>query len=169
MKRENRSVSSRGFSLVELMFTMLIFAIILAFSTPSIIEWSTSLDYRSTARSIASALRQARSKAITMNRQHRVEFDASDLHRYRLTAGDRSASSNTWTSLQNWTELPRSVQLTETSLSSDATASPPCKTVEFNPNGMADQTTTSSIQVKDNTGKVHLTVQITNVGQITVR
>jgi prepilin-type N-terminal cleavage/methylation domain-containing protein len=72
--RSNKSVSCRGFSLIELLITIVLVGIISAVSIPSILSWKKSSVYKNEARTMVSMLREARSKAISTNIDQMLVF-----------------------------------------------------------------------------------------------
>jgi type IV fimbrial biogenesis protein FimT len=59
----------RGFTLVELMVTIALLAILLFAAVPSFTQWSRNNQLRSTTESLQNGLRLARTQAMTSNRQ----------------------------------------------------------------------------------------------------
>jgi prepilin-type N-terminal cleavage/methylation domain-containing protein len=111
--------SDKGFTILELLTVILIISTVFAIAIPSYVTWRQSVEFRTTARAIAAILRDARSRAILSNLQHRVEFETGvapappgPTGRYRMTQGDRAANSSTWgTAVQGWATTPNSVTL----------------------------------------------------------
>jgi prepilin-type N-terminal cleavage/methylation domain-containing protein len=103
--------SEKGFSLLELMIVIVFATVLAALAAPSFADWQRDLTCREVTRSIASTLRCARSRAISTNLEHRVEYDF-EKRRYRLMQGDRSINSSHWNTIVNdWTVLPPGVHL----------------------------------------------------------
>ena len=67
-------LSKQGFSMVELLLTICLMAILLAIAAPSVKSMIQSQEHKETARYIASMLRQARSTAIATNCPQMVIF-----------------------------------------------------------------------------------------------
>ncbi|MFM2447937.1 MAG: hypothetical protein RIS44_387 [Pseudomonadota bacterium] len=62
-------VKQSGFTLIELMVTITLLAILLMLAVPSFSQWSRNNQLRSTAESLQNGLRLARTHAMTSNRQ----------------------------------------------------------------------------------------------------
>ncbi len=58
-------MNKRGFTLMELMITIGIMAILMAFATPALVQWRQSAQIKEVARDILTGLRQARDMAVT--------------------------------------------------------------------------------------------------------
>lgn len=71
-------INKSGFTLIEILITIAMIAIVLAFSSPSINQWRQSSNNKAVARDILSSLRHARSVAITGNRDVEVSLDLDD-------------------------------------------------------------------------------------------
>lgn len=59
----------RGFSLIELMLTLAVMALLTLFATPSLSTWMSNNRVRTTAEALQNALRQAQSEAVDRSRQ----------------------------------------------------------------------------------------------------
>lgn len=103
----NSLLQHTGFSLVELIVVMAIIVIIMAISLPSFISWRESQQYRQAGNELAAALRAARSKSITTNRQVELEFSGNT---YRTRDGNRALASTSWTATP-WVTLQTGVSL----------------------------------------------------------
>jgi len=176
MNREKKAnVSQQGFTLLELIVVLAIAVTIFAMATPSYIRWRESVEYRTSAGNIAAVLREARSRTIVSNLQHRVEFEMSvppappgPTGRYRMTRGERAANSQTWiTVIQDWTAIPVSVTLSLI----DLTANPGNNSIDFNTSGtanIANLATAATITVRERTGTPRYTIEVSNVGRIRI-
>jgi prepilin-type N-terminal cleavage/methylation domain-containing protein len=116
-----------GFTLMELMIVVLITAVLSILAIPSFLQWRQNLEYRKTAREIASILREAKSRSIKTNLEHRVEFAATNIQ-YRMTQGNRSNNSTLWdTVVYEWAEPSSGVRI-------DANVN----TIQMNTNGTSN-------------------------------
>ena len=141
----------RGFSLIELLIAIVIAGVLAAIAFPSFMQWRQSLEYKEAARDIASILRDARSRAISRNLEHRVEFQIAN-RSYRLVRGDLASGSN-WntppsTVVLDWATLPASVSMNVIGSTNK----------EFNPNGTSS---TGSITILDSGGTTRYTITVT--------
>ena len=82
-----------GFSLVELVVVIAIIAIAAAMALPSFVQWREGLQYRQAGRDMTAFIRNARSRAISTNRQQRIELNIAN-RSYHLRQGDRAIFSN---------------------------------------------------------------------------
>lgn len=121
-----------GFSKTELLIVLAVVAIASALSIPSLQAFQMSLDYRQSAREIASTLRQARSLAVAMNREHKVEFDIPG-RQYRVKRGNRANQSTDWAAGE-WVTVPSGVALMRNKYCDNGSDT----SIEFNPNGTAN-------------------------------
>jgi prepilin-type N-terminal cleavage/methylation domain-containing protein len=137
--------SPKGFTLLELIMTLIILGIILAMAVPSFLQWRKNLAYRTTAREVVAALREARSRAITDNQPHQVIFDSVN-KQYRL------ADYTTWTSLTP-----------DVSLYTGPTTTP--YVVQYNPNGTSSGGT---INVQDLEGTQRFLIVVNSTGRVVV-
>ncbi len=160
MKRtgqEERSIlySSKGFTVNELLMSILIMSSVIMIMTPALIEWREILTCREATRAVVSALRVARSMAIAMNREHKVEFE-SEKRRYRILQGNRTDNSVDWnTIIQDWAFLPVGANLYAN-----------VSAIHLNTNGTANGGTVS-IQDSDRVTKYR--VVINSTGRIRVK
>jgi len=89
--------SQHGITLFELLTAMVILSLVCVLAIPYYSKWRKDIECREAAQNIVLLLREARSKAIAMNREHRVEFETLT-QRYGLRGGDKAAKSN-WSSV----------------------------------------------------------------------
>ena len=162
--------SNKGFSMLELITVLMLAATIAAVAIPSFVTWRQSVAFRTTAREISNILRDARSRTIVNNLQHRVEFQLIPIGRYRMTAGDRAANSDTWNipgsatlataTNPAWTPIPSSAKLVLTD-----------NNISFNPNGTANlAAASSSIFILESAGTAtRFTVRVDNTGRISIQ
>jgi prepilin-type N-terminal cleavage/methylation domain-containing protein len=129
--------SPKGFTLLELILVMTIMGIMFAMALPPYLSWRKNLEYKTTARAVVAALREARSRAITDNQPHQVIIDSAN-RQYKL------ADYTMWTSLAP-----------EVSLSTGASS-----TIQYNPNGTSNGGTIN-VQNLDGTNRFMINVSLT--------
>ncbi len=143
-----------GFTLLELLVVIALVLIISAVSVPVYSQWVNNLEYRTTARSVFHALREARSMAVATCLEHRVEFDPLN-RRYRVIRGNRGFNSNDWnTVIYDWRQCPPGVNFG---------ANIPA--IHLNPNGTANAGT---ISIQDGTHKTRYEVRVGRTGRIRI-
>ena len=138
--------SPKGFTLLELIMVMTVMGIICAMALPPYLSWRKNLEYRTTARGVVAALREARSRAITDNYPHQVIFDLVN-GQYRLTK--YPVDYATWTSLASDVILNTS----------------PTTTIQYYPNGTSSGGT---INVQDTVGTQHFQIVVNTTGRVVV-
>lgn len=154
--------SEDGFSMIELFVVIFLIGILAAMALPRFLEWRRNLEYQDAARGIFTVLRNARSSAISMNRQYRLELDVPN-QRYRFSQGDRSANSTAWTPIYTpaWTAMPNEVNM--------ATAGA-LTGIQFNPNGTArfepPALITGTITILDVYGTPRMAINVVQTGRI---
>jgi type II secretion system protein H len=153
LKRNSMELSP-GFTVIELLIILALMGVISAMSLPAFAQWRQNVRYKDATRNIVYMLREARSRAISVNREHRVELDPVN-RRYRMTQGDSAQDSTNWdTVVQDWIPLQAEVAL-EANVSS----------IHFNPNGTANAGT---ISVQDGGHITRYSIRIVSTGRIRV-
>jgi prepilin-type N-terminal cleavage/methylation domain-containing protein len=77
-------LSTRGFTLFELLVVLALIAILSAVSIPVLMESSGRNSAWTASEAIGTQIRQARLKAISRNRSFRVRFDCPEVGQYRV-------------------------------------------------------------------------------------
>jgi len=119
-------LSNNGFTLLELIVAIGILAILMAMATPSFLSWYDNMKYRQAASGLVALMREAKSTAISTNREQRIAIDVAN-NRYQHEQGDRAANSVSWESSTRNTSaslLPAGVGIQTT-----------FNRLQFNPNG----------------------------------
>ncbi len=152
-----RSGFSKGFTMLELLIVMGIMATLIGIAIPSYIDWRRDIVYRKTSRDIVYMLREAKSRSIATNRQHRVQFDPTN-RMYRLDMGNQAMNSANWTTVLAYVRL-----------SDDVTMLPSTPTIDFSPNGTANLLVPATVRIQTRTGALRFTIQVENTGRIFVQ
>lgn len=82
-------MSSRGFTLMEIVVTLVLLSILAAFALPATSSWRENAQKKEVAREVVSILRRARSLALQNNQNTTVTIDLSN--KQYLLAGAGSA------------------------------------------------------------------------------
>lgn len=121
--------NNKGFTLVELLVVIGILAIIAAVAAPTYIEWSEKQQYRQACSGMIALMKEAKSNAISNNRQQRIVIDVVN-NRYRHEQGDRAFNSTAagWVASPrnpSWVDLPTGIMGLQSAFNQ----------LVFNPNG----------------------------------
>ncbi len=143
--------SIAGFTMVEVLIVVSVIAVLSALSVPVYAQWLGNAEYRASARSVLYSLREARSKAIATNREHRVEFEPAQ-RKYRITRGNKSINSFSWDTVYGWTVLPDGVIMNAN-----------IETIHLNVNGTANGGT---IKIQDASRTTRYEVRVARTGRI---
>ena len=145
--------SEMGFTMLELLVACILLSLLTMLTIPYYSQWQKDGECRAAARDIVSLLREARTRAIAMNREHRVEFE--DLcQRYGLRGGDKADKSN-WSSIppvQDWKTYKTEVQVKVN-----------VHSIQFNTNGTANGGT---VTVRSTELPTKIEIVITRTGRI---
>lgn len=152
--RDAARFNRNGFTLVELMIVVTIAAVLSAMAIPSFTQWRRNIEFRKTTRDLVSILREAKSRAIKTNLEHRVEYAVAN-KQYRLTRGNRSNNSTSWnTVVYDWTRLPPGVRI-------DANVN----SIQMNTNGTANGGT---ILIQNDALKTVYEIRVARTGRIRI-
>ena len=68
---------SSAFTMIELLITLVVISIVLAIGTPSVVRWVRSMEVRSSAESLRSAIQRTRAEAVARNTRIRISLGDS--------------------------------------------------------------------------------------------
>ncbi|MFQ5509905.1 MAG: Tfp pilus assembly protein FimT/FimU [Leptospirillia bacterium] len=94
-----KHTDSYGFTLIELMVTLSVLAILAGIAIPSVLAWMPSMYLKDSARDIKTSLIRARAFAINQGVEHRVMFDLPN-NLYQIDRGDLVSSSGSWSTVE---------------------------------------------------------------------
>jgi len=123
-----KSSRSRGFTLLELMMAVLVIALVLAVSYPSLSRGSAALNLRTAGRDVLNVFRYAREKAVTEQTGMIVVVDRQ---KQELVLSDRLGEAS------RKYALPARVRIERIALAGNEVVDGPM-TVRFLPNGGSD-------------------------------
>ena len=156
-KKDYLLFSSRGFSLTEVLVAIGIMAIMGAVALPSFVDWRKTLYYKQAAGDVVNALKYARSRAISRNQEHGVNFSGSyQFGRY---------STNTWVNAGNKGFMSNVTKNVTLNLYSVGAATVP--NIKFKIDGASYDN--YSVCIRDATSKSKYIVSVTLSGRITSR
>lgn len=146
----------RGVTLIELAVVMAIVAIMALFMAPAIGEWIENFRIRQGAREIASALQEARIKAVSRRMQYGVNFNvASD--QYQLWVNDGGWGPDPE---EGVLRVPRGVDIAG-AVFGGATATRPV----FNPDGTSDQ---GDVTINNTNGR-QFQISVSPLGRVSIQ
>jgi prepilin-type N-terminal cleavage/methylation domain-containing protein len=125
----SRRRNSRGFTLLELVFVMVIACIVLALAAPSLKGWSNGMGLGDSGQQFLATTRFARTSAIANSNTYRLYVDPNNA-RYWVMAQDGESFVNVRTSLGQVFTLPEGYRITMTDLNAT-----PLEFIEFYPTG----------------------------------
>jgi type II secretory pathway pseudopilin PulG len=161
MIRDNHAAiySERGISMLEMLTVFLIIGILAAVAIPNFMQFRQRLEYRETARSIASVIRQAQSQSRNGFEQQ-VEFNAA--RQYGFKACEQANNALCAGPLTNVNTLPTSVFTIPPAANSP---------IRFWANGRVELPNNAfsiSIPVNDSTNMTRFQVNVFSTGQVRI-
>jgi prepilin-type N-terminal cleavage/methylation domain-containing protein len=117
-----RKTAEQGFTLIEMMVTVAIIAVMVGIAIPSVLAWMPAANLRDAAFDLRTAMIRARSLAVNEGIEYRVAFDV-DNHSYTVDRGNLSSGSTAWTSVVGPFDLPTGIEFQSTSPEMEATGS----------------------------------------------
>jgi len=117
-----QAVDDRGFTLLELIITLFVVALVTAIAVPAIGRSTEAVRVRADVASFSAMLRHARERAITTRKTHAVIVDPA-AHRMSLVAGSGEGE------VRESKSLPPRLEITANP--------PPALTIRFDPQGVS--------------------------------
>lgn len=128
-------MNDRGFTLLELVVTLGLLAIMMAIAVPSTSSWRKNAQYKEAAREVVSLLRRARSFAVQQNQSTTVTIDLSN-RKYSFAGKD--------------TVFSKDVTVESKALIGDAWKKTGTLSITFRPQGTSNETLFVRINEDDN-------------------
>ncbi|MEY4978341.1 MAG: hypothetical protein RLZZ352_611 [Pseudomonadota bacterium] len=155
----------KGFTLVELLITLLIIAVLLAISIPNISTWVRNASVRANAESLQSGLQMARTEAIRRNNIVRFQIvstlasgctTSTSSANWIISLDDVTANGGACNESASETNTPRIIQKKPGAEVSDARTNVTADTAVFVFNGLGQRTsaptTNASINITHSSG-----------------
>lgn len=135
---KSKRSAERGFSLAEMLVVVAIIGIMTLVLVPNFISMYNSSKFKASARTLTSALRNARQIAISANTRTKVSFPITGTtpRSFIVAQQDRDlqAGTTSWRTLRTG-DLGQSVTFTSTGFLDDATGDGGLRDIIFLPNG----------------------------------
>ncbi len=150
----------QGFTLLETIIVIAIITLFFAISVPLFSKFTESAKLDTTARSITSALRTARSYAISKNTEYYVFFKTNTQpHQYFISDSNIGDLSNPSVSvIEKVYKLPTGIEFGNIDFTKGTTADGAC----FESTGGLDETNNeTSVELTDGTNSITITVERT--------
>ena len=164
----------RGFTLLELIIALALAAILMAIAYPNYRDWQQSASYKEVSRKIAGTMLDARSRAVSSNREHRVTLTldsggGNNANTFTIEIGNRSSNSTGWNPVGSGSgTLTSGVEVRGTA---DCSQTNGTIVVTFTPKGGAPGAgPATGLCVMDNTGVLRFSVGVAdaNTGRVAI-
>jgi len=90
--RRQRRVATGGFSMVELLLTLVLLSIVLAIAAPTLRGWADNSNLKGAARGISGDIYGLKERATAESRQYRIVFNVNPTNTYLLQQGTVSGA-----------------------------------------------------------------------------
>lgn len=104
-----KKTAQDGFTLIEMMVTVAIIAVMVGVAIPSVLAWMPAANLKDGAFDIKSAMIRARSAAVNEGVEHRVFVNPAN-QTYTMDRGNLSSGSTAWTTVVGPYSLPTGIQ-----------------------------------------------------------
>ncbi len=112
----------QGFTIIEMMVTVAIIAIMVGIAIPSVLAWMPAANLKDAAFDLRTAMIRARSLAVNEGIEYRVAFDV-DSQTYTVDKGNLSSGSTAWTTVVGPHDLHTGIEYQSTSPEMEVTGS----------------------------------------------
>jgi len=117
-----RKRNEQGFTLIEMMVTVAIIAIMAGVAIPSVLAWMPAANLKGAANDLKVAMIRARSLAVNEGIEYRVFFDTTG-QTYSIDKGNLSSGSTAWTTTLGPNEMPSGIDYQSTSAEMEVSGS----------------------------------------------
>ena len=162
-KIEGKALKRRGITLIEMIITLAIVAVLAVMVVPNLGGWIQHYRVKGAVREIVSQMELAKIKALKHNREYRFYVNTLD-GVFRLERGNLPNMSSQWDEEGGTFRLPHHVSFESVSFPKTPLGEDHERAVQFNPHGTAgrgsivlksSRSETYTISVSDATGKIN--------------